>query len=247
MGDWQKILDDFSGSSKTTSSKSKPKTSTSSSKKKKDDWQSILDDFSGATKTTTTPVTTKKKDSGLDFFQKGAFEDGYQFGDISMTVGSSLGDLILNAGKGAAGMVEGLVDLGAYGVAGIADLAGADEYANDVRKRYQKNAVDDFFAPMMETLDENSVFGRTSDSIAQAGGQIASIILTGGAAGAAGVSATAATTGTMFASGMGSGMSQAYQEGATDGEATLYGAISGAADALSELMVVLAKRSRQQA
>lgn len=188
-------------------------------------------------------TSSKKKNKKLDFFQKGAFEDGYQFGDISMTVGSSLGDLILNAGKGAAGMGEGLVDLGAYGVAAALEAEGRalgdkekTKRADDIRKRYQKNAVDDFFAPMMETLDENSVFGRTSDSIAQAGGQIASIILTGGAAGAAGVSATAATTGMMGLSGMGSGMSQAYQEGATDGEALTYGAISGAADALSELM-----------
>jgi hypothetical protein len=83
------------------------------------------------------------------------------------------------------------------------------------------------------------VLGRTSDSIAQGLGQVGAILATGGAGAAAGlgeVGVTALTTGLMGVSGMGSGMGEAYKGGATDEEAWLYGTISGAADAITELI-----------
>ena len=86
-------------------------------------------------------------------------------------------------------------------------------------------------------VDKSSVLGGRSDAISQGVGQVAAILLTGGAAGAAGLGgagATALTTAVTGLSGMGSGMSQAYQEGATDGEAVAYGAIAGTAEALTE-------------
>ena len=177
-----------------------------------------------------------KDDEGLDFFQKGAFSDGYQFGDVAKTILGTAADLGTNVVKGAGGLVEGVTDLAQYGVAAASDLFGADRAADKIRAGAKKNLVEDFFRPADEFYNKYSVLGRTSDAIAQGIGQVGTIMLTGGLAGAAGLSATAVTTGAMGLSGMGSGMSQAYQEGASDGEAMAYGAIAGAADAITELI-----------
>ena len=185
-------------------------------------------------------VSKKDEEDGkLDFFQKGAFEDGYQIGDVTKTILGTVGDAGLNALKGITGLGEGIGDLVAYGYAGVADAFGADEFAERTRKGAQVNLVDKATKGAEDFLNQYSVLDRTSDAILQGVGQVGGIIATGGAGAAAGLGTagtTALTTGLMGASGMGSGMGEAYQGGATDEEAALYGAISGAADALSELM-----------
>lgn len=181
----------------------------------------------------------KDEDDKLDFFQKGVFDDGYQVGDISKSILGTVGDVGLGIAKGAGGMVEGVADLINYGIAGVADATGNDSFAERVRKRTQESAIDAWTKDLDTYLNKYSILGRTSDSIAQGIGQVGTILLTGGIAGAAGLGAagaTAATTGVMGLSGMGSGMSEAYQGGAADGEAAAYGLIAGAADALSELI-----------
>lgn len=185
-------------------------------------------------------VSKKDEEDGkLDFFQKGAFEDGYQIGDVTKTILGTVGDVGLNALKGVASLGEGVGDLITYGIAGIGDAVGKDEWADGVRKKAQVNLVDQFTKGADDYLNQYSVLGRTSDAILQGVGQVGGIIATGGAGAAAGLSSagvTALTTGVMGLSGMGSGMGEAYQGGATDEEAAMYGAIAGAADALSELM-----------
>ena len=181
----------------------------------------------------------EKKEDRIDFFQKGAFDDGYQFGDVTKSILGTAGDAGLNIAKGLAGLGEGLGDLIAYGVAGVADKFGADDYAAGVRKAAQVSLVDKATKGAEDYLNKYSILGRTSDAVMQGIGQIGGIIGTGGAAAGAGLGTagvTAVTTGTMGLSGMGSGMGEAYRGGATDEEAALYGAISGAADALSELI-----------
>ncbi len=173
------------------------------------------------------------------WFKSGAFDDGYQIGDIVRTILGTTGDVGINALKGAGSLVEGVTDLLGYAGAGVADLFGADKFANDWRKSIQKNTVDAILQPAENFVDQASVLGDRSDSVSQGLGQVAAIILTGGAGQAAGLGSTgvtALTTGVTGLSGMGSGMSQAYQEGATDGEAVAYGAIAGAAEALTELL-----------
>lgn len=173
------------------------------------------------------------------WFKAGAFDDGYQFGDIVKTILGTTGDVGVNALKGAGSLVEGVTDLLGYAGAGVADLLGADRFASDWKKNIQKNTVDEIFQPAEDYVDRASVLGDRSDAISQGLGQVAAIILTGGAGSAAGLGSagvTALTTGVTGLSGMGSGMSQAYQEGATDGEAVAYGAISGTAEALTELI-----------
>ena len=180
---------------------------------------------------------------GLKFFKKGAFEDGYQFGDVTKTILGTVGDAGSGIGKGALGLVEGVIDLVGYGVAGVGDLVGADEFAEDTKEIMQMNQTetiyDTFFFGIDDVADKYSVLDRSADAVAQGIGQVGTIIATGGIGAAGGLTSagtTALTTGLMGASSMGSGMTEAYQSGASDVEAVTYGAIAGAADAATELI-----------
>ena len=188
------------------------------------------------------PLAKEKKvedESLLDFFQKGAFQDGYQVGDVTKSILGTAGDAALGIAKGAAGVGEGIADLLTYGMSGVADLAGADEFARRTKEYAQMNKIEDWTKGANDFLDQYSVLGRTSDAILQGVGQAGVIIGTGALGGAAGLGTagtTGLTMGTMGAMGMGSGMSEAYKSGATDGEAVMYGAAAGASDALWELL-----------
>ena len=185
------------------------------------------------------PTKSKEDDSELDFFQKGAFSDGYQFGDVTKSILGTVGDAGLGITKGLLGLSEGVGDLVTYGIAGVADAFGFEDDADRFKRNAQKNATDELFRGATNYLDQYSVLGRTSDAVMQGIGQVGGIMATGGIGAAAGlgtVGTTALTTGVMGLSGMGSGIGEAYQGGATDGEALTYGAISGTADALTELL-----------
>ena len=56
------------------------------------------------------PVVTTKKDEERTWFQKGAFEDGYQFGDVTKTILGSFTDVSENLATGVVGMGEKVVD-----------------------------------------------------------------------------------------------------------------------------------------
>ena len=188
-----------------------------------------------------TEVTKKEEedDKGLDFFQKGAFEDGYQRGDVTKAILGTVGDLGVGVIKGAAKTVGGVIDAGTYGVAGIADLVGEDDFADRLRVKARENVIDKSFAHADSYLDQYSLLGKTSDAIAEGLGQVGAVILTGGAAGALGagaLGATAATTGLMGVSSFGAGVGEAYEAGATDEEAATYGLIKGVVDAGSEMI-----------
>lgn len=160
-------------------------------------------------------------------------------GDALGAVGATIGELATNIVKGAGNMVEGVTDAILYGASGVSSLVGADSFADDVRELAMDNTVNDLFAPVDDYLDEYSWLGEKSEGIAQGLGQVGTIILTGGAGGAMGlgsIGTSALTTGTMFTSSFGSGMSEAYQSGASDGDAVAYGAMKGLVDAGSELI-----------
>lgn len=186
------------------------------------------------------PIKSKEDDGKLDFFQKsGLFDDGWDFGDGVKTVLGTIGDAGLNAVKGIANIGEGIGDLASYGIAGIADAMGKDDVADRWRRGAQINAIDNLLKPAEDYLDRSSILGRTSDAILQGVGQVGGIMATGALGGAAGLGAggvTALTTGTMFLSGTGSGMGEAYEGGANDLQALKHGLNSGAADAVSELI-----------
>ncbi len=183
------------------------------------------------------PVKGGNKNS---IFKSGGFSDGVDgvgdfFGDLGQTVGGTVGDLGLGILKGAGRLVEGVVDLGTYGVAGVADLFGADKFAEKTKKVAQYSATDEWTKGATDYLDQYSVLGNKADAVGEGLGQVGAIILTGGL-GATPAAASAITTGVTFASGMGSGMGDAYAMGASDGKAAAYGATVGSIEAVSEMI-----------
>lgn len=184
----------------------------------------------------------KDKEKGK-LFQKGLFEDGYNIGDITKTILGTAGDVAIGAVKGFTSGVEGIVDLGSYGVAGVLDAVGKDNDADRLRKVIAESQTDQLWGGLESTAEKYSVLGDKVDSvidpITQALGYIGMMYATAGIGAAAGVSGTGATalsTGTMFASSAGGSMGEAYQGGATDEEAFKHGVMKGAVDAGSELI-----------
>ena len=181
----------------------------------------------------------EEDDSLLDFFQKGSFEDGFDWYDIPTAILGTAADAGLNVVKGGVGLVEGVVDLGGYAVSGAADLVGADSFSQRLKSVLQESQTDQLTKGAEDYLNQYSLLGRTSDAIMQGVGQIGAVMATGGIGAAGGLGAagtTALTSGLMGLSGMGSGMGEAYKDGATDGEAVAYGAMAGASDAVWEMV-----------
>ena len=268
---WQEILGNFSGSqANTSSSKSSSSSSNKTSTKtvasqntKSNDWQSILADLSGSRKQTYADYSTsvaerviarangKKKRS---WFEKGLFEDGYDFGDISRTILGTTTDVLENVGSGIIGMGEKAVDAMAY----IAPYAANGQfyqnggiYTLEQQKQHEqvveqsKKDLGKFIAK--DLYDEEkiaraiisdparkigidsetqSVFGEKSDALIQSGGQL---LATAGLQ-AVGVPWFVTTGATSF----GSEAENAMNQGATYEEAGASAAISAGAEILSE-------------
>ena len=157
--------------------------------------------------------STKEKDKKDTWFNSGAFGDGYDFGDITKTLLGTVGDVGLGVVKGVGNLAEGVVDLGTYAVGGVADVIGADEFADKTKKFAQKSYMDKWVDPLDEKVSKNSLLGEKADAISEGLGYVGGMILTGGLGAAAGLGAvgtTALTTATTFASSMGGGIGQAY-------------------------------------
>jgi len=182
---------------------------------------------------------SKNKKNTNKWFKKGAFKDGYQVGDATVTFANTLGDAVTGAIKGVGNLAEGVVDLGTYGVAGASKLLGADKFSEKAKKFAQKNLVNNSIGSIQNEFDKYSVLGDKSDSITEGLGYVGGIIATGGLGASAGLGTlgtTALTTAATGTSAMGSGMNEAYLSGATDEEAVKYGLISGVAEAGTELI-----------
>ena len=184
----------------------------------------------------------KQKDSG--FFQRAEnwndvdnFWEGLgAFGETTLATTADLGVNIL---KGAGRLVEGLTDFAGHNAASTLNLFGRDDLANELRESVNESWVDVLAMPADEYLDKFSIFGQTGDAVGEGVGQVAALILGGEALAAAGISAagvSAFTTALMGLSSAGSGMSEAYNAGASDKEAALYGTLKGAIDAGTELL-----------
>lgn len=207
------------------------------------------------------PVKTTKGGNKDSIFKSGGFSDGVDgvgdfFVDLGQTVAGTVGDLGIGIVKGAGRLVEGVIDLGAYGMANIAEAVdknspssfGKENSTSEKVREWAKTSyVDELSQGAEDYVDQYSVLGDKADAVSEGLGQIGAIILTGGAAGsvagaaglsgaAASAAATATTTSVMGLSSFGSGMSEAYSAGATDEEATKYGLMKGAVDAGSELL-----------
>lgn len=153
--------------------------------------------------------------------------------------GATIGDLATNVGKGFFSGIENFVDLGRYGVAGVADLVGAKNYANDVRERAKEDTASFLFDPIENVFNKSSALKENGivENVAQGVGQIGTIIGTGGmlpkAISTVKLGKFAMPT-TSILSGMGSGMTEAYNNDATNGQAFIAGLGSGLSEGFSE-------------
>ena len=173
------------------------------------------------------------------WFEKGALSDGYDAGDITKTILGTAADIGLSVAKGVGGMLEGVNDWAWYRTADVAEALGADDFAKKAKGYGDKDSIDELLKPAEEFVRPYTAAGGLVQQTAGALGQVGSMMATGGLGVAAGLGragATLLTSGTMFASSAGSEESRAYKAGATEEEAKLSGVITGAADALSELM-----------
>ena len=71
------------------------------------------------------PITSSKKRT---YFNKGLFEDGYDFGDVTKTLVATNVDMTKDLRKGAMRIGEGLVDTVAYGAGSVAKAFGNEEF-----------------------------------------------------------------------------------------------------------------------
>lgn len=116
------------------------------------------------------------------YFSKGAFADGYQFGDFTKTVLGTATDIENDLKAGLLGILEGTIDAGAYLVGGIGKLFGADEFSEKVSDFIQKDIIDEekiasanlatSLLGGAEQVEANSLLGHKMDSVAQSGGQM---------------------------------------------------------------------------
>lgn len=196
------------------------------------------------------------------FKKSSAFDDGYQFGDITSTILSTAGDLTANVGKGFLNTVEGVTDAGQYLLAdaakGLSKVKALDIWDKNARNwlkekadALEENAKFDstgalfgnnekesdnlFKKGWSEELDKNSISDTMVDSVAQGIGNVAAMAGTsylGGQLLGTGSNATSFLN--SFSSAFGNAKSEAYKNGADDKTALETATISGFAEAISE-------------
>ena len=196
----------------------------------------------------------KEEEKERKWFEKGLFEDGYDFGDITRTILGTTTDVLENVGTGIIGMGEKAIDAMAY----IAPYAANSQFyqngggynlelqeqhekvveqsKKDLGKFIAKDLYDEEAVARAIISDParkigvdsetQSVFGEKSDALVQSGGQLLAT---------AGLSAVGMpwwlTTGvTSF----GSEAENAMNQGATYEQAGASAAISAGAEVLSE-------------
>ena len=188
-------------------------------------------------------VLNKRRNNvvGNEFFKNPeAFDNTEKGKSVAKTILGTGADFSLNVLTGVGNFAEGIGDAINYGIADISEKVGNKDFAEALREETKKSVVQKLLGETTETVDKWSVLGSSSDSVAQGLGMITTLGAGGMALGGAGMGAagqSAVATGSTLFSGVGSGMSEAYQyEGTTDEEAKAYGIISGTAEALSELL-----------
>ena len=210
------------------------------SKKKKKQSDFYIDINGNVTKTNDDDIApVKESTEKRTWFEKGAFEDGYQFGDVFKTAVGTVRDVEQNLTAGILGIAEAVVDAGAYLVGGVGGLFGADEFKDKTKKFIADDLIDEKKAarailgaknPLYVldplSLDDSSALGDKTDSIVQSGGQLIGTI----GLQAVGVPWFVTTGVTSF----GKETESAFNEGASYGEAGISGLITAGAEILTE-------------
>ena len=181
------------------------------------------------------------------WFQKGAFSDGYQFGDVTKTLLGTYKDAEENFTAGILGMGEKVVDAGAYVTGGVGGMLGSNNFQNNMKNFITKDLYNEESVAkkassflgipglgqlagqvVRDRADENSVLGERSDTVAQAGGQLAATNILQ----FVGVPGKLTSVITSF----GGQVETALRDGASYGVAGLSGAITAGADVLGEML-----------
>lgn len=181
-------------------------------------------------------------DFGSNIFQKPkAFDDGYDFGDVTKTILGSAADAGLNAYNAVASMMEGIPKLAGAGIAQVADWAGNDEFADSMREQISDPNNDAFLSPKVNEFREKyiepySVLGSSSDKVASGIGSTigASALSVIPGVGNVSLGKMNVPLGMGIAE-MGNSVAENYsKEDVTDAQAWLNGAGSGVVSAISE-------------
>ena len=106
------------------------------------------------------PVSSKKKKKKNNWINLGAFDDGYDFGDVTKSILGTSQDVGKNLFKGAMSAVEGINDAGAQLIGAGAHLVGAEKAANKLKKYAAKETfTDDNFLTkfLLNSLPSNGI------------------------------------------------------------------------------------------
>lgn len=189
-----------------------------------------------------------KNETQRTWFQKGglsALDDGFQISDVKelwKTGQATSRDFLQDIYAGATGIVEGVIDTGAYLAGGVGGLFGANDFKDETAKFIAKDIINeekvgevitgiqggylfDVLSGKTDT-EEYSVLGEKSDSLVQSGGQLAAQV----GLQAVGVPWWVTAGVTSF----GSEVENAFNEGASYGEAGISGLVTAGAEILTE-------------
>ena len=154
-------------------------------------------------------------------------------------------DIIGQVGLGVTKPIEGVGDFAQNRVADVLDFFGGDKTAEKIRKSAAKEwginrELEQSLARDNDRgIDDMSFLGAKGKSIPQGVGSVLLAMGSGGLGGAIGgtnAAASVASLGIMGVGSAGNAEQEALEQGATRGEARLYGILSGASETLSEMM-----------
>lgn len=157
----------------------------------------------------------KQNGANNSIFQAGAFSDGYQFGDVSKSIGATALSTFNNMVKGVAKLGEGISDWTSNRIADIVEATGDKDNANRIRKNVLQNDTDNNVVTktIKEATDKDTLLGEKGQNFVQQLSRTGFQAAIGAGAGVLGTAAaTAATTGTTFISSSGSGEVEALNE-----------------------------------
>ncbi len=172
-------------------------------------------------------MRAQNKTNDNTWFKKSkAMEEENSVKSLAKTIASTGYDISGNFLRGVGSIIEGASDTAKYGYAGIQSLLGNKEKANQIRN--EASQVNNFenFLGFNEEQTKDSVLGKRSEGIAQGIGYYGGMI----ALQTAGVPWEATSSLTSF----GGSYGEALNEGATSGQAFLFGLGSAAAEIMSE-------------
>ncbi len=191
-----------------------------------------------------TPQELSEKENNRDdgkgkIFKAGAFDDGFDWSDLIIAPSATATDFVGNVVRGGSQFIEGITDGILLGASGVSSLVGAKKTAKDIKKFAEKDHTQEWYEDVEDDFVYDSLLGEDARGVPQGLGQIGALTgigKVGQAIGVVGRGLSALSSASMFTSSAGSGMIEAYQNGATDEEAIKYGVMQGGIDAGTELM-----------